>query len=560
MRTNQDDRDQESGRQGRFHGYLRVSTREQAGDDRQSLNDQEREIRELASSRCPEWELILWPDPGQSAWSIPLGRRKAGKEMLEMLRPGDIIVATKFDRLFRSMRDAHNQIADLQTKGVELIILQFGREPIGATPMGKAMVSIFALLAELEADFTRQRTGDGRAAKRARGGFAGGGVPMGWEKIGKGREAYLVEDEREQAMLKEACELRVAGKTFAWIAAELTERGYRNRAGKPIIASQVYQWIERARDRKPKGNRSERIREALAKRKARGLSLGNPQIHDAALLGTAAIKARSAAHREEVMPVVEEICAADPLHVTLQSVSDELERRGVPTARGGQWHPATVRDLLKRAGKSLSDVRRRSADIVTPLQDRVFSHERDTVGLSQQSIAHSLVIRELKQKLPELFVLKHQGWSYRKLAREYGYERRTLVRQFEKQRKIWAEMSPPAKREAIIALANAGMSRQGIMEELHVSQRTLYRYLPTSCRTSLCCEGDLKPPAGGVVVPSMTGGQCDTREASPRACNDKPGDHHSTKRHDGPLCRNSSKREPTQLILAFDQLGEDDGT
>jgi hypothetical protein len=95
------------------------------------------------------------------------------------------------------------------------------------------------LIAELEAHFTRQRTGEGKAAKRARGGFAGGGVPMGWSKIGQGREAYLVEDQREQAMLKEAGDLREAGKTFAGIAAELNARGYCNRAGKPIILSQA---------------------------------------------------------------------------------------------------------------------------------------------------------------------------------------------------------------------------------------------------------------------------------------------------------------------------------
>ena len=246
-------------------------------------------------------------------------------------------------------------------------------------------------------------------------------------------------------MVKEARELREAGETYAAVAKELNRRGYVSRAGTPIIQSQVYQWIARPRDRKPKGNRSERIREGLAKRKAKGLSLGNPQIHDAAVLGTAAIKARSAAYRERVMPVVEEICAADPLHVTLQSISDELERRGVPTDRGGQWHPATVRDLLKGAGKSLPDVRRRSADIVTPLQDRLFSHERDTVGLSPQSIADNLVLQELKQKLPELFVLKHQGWSYRKLSREYGYDRIAVAREFKKQRKVWSVMSSNSK-------------------------------------------------------------------------------------------------------------------
>ena len=146
MRTNQDDQDKQNASSGRLHGYVRVSTREQASDNRLSLSIQEHEIRELARSRYPERELILWSDPAQSAWSIPLGRRKAGKAMLEALQAGDIIVSSKFDRLFRSMQDTHNQIAEFQMSGVELIILQFGPEPIGETPMGKAMVSLFALI------------------------------------------------------------------------------------------------------------------------------------------------------------------------------------------------------------------------------------------------------------------------------------------------------------------------------------------------------------------------------------------------------------------------------
>jgi DNA invertase Pin-like site-specific DNA recombinase len=196
MRTNQDDQDHQSALLGRVHGYVRVSTREQAGDNRLSLNIQEQEIREVARSRYPEREFILWSDPGPSAWSIPLSQRKAGKEILEALQPGDIIVGAKFDRLFRSMRDTHNQIAELPAKGVELIILQLGREPIGENPMGKPMVSLLALIAELEADFTRQRTGKRKAAKRARGGFAGGGVRIGCRKIAQGREAGLVEPTR----------------------------------------------------------------------------------------------------------------------------------------------------------------------------------------------------------------------------------------------------------------------------------------------------------------------------------------------------------------------------
>jgi hypothetical protein len=195
--------------------------------------------------------------------------------------------------------------------------------------------------------------------------------------------------------------------------------------------------------------------------------------------------------------------------------------------------------------------------MVTPLQDRVFSHERDTVGLSQWSIAQNLVLRELKQKLPELFVLKHQGWSYRKLAREYGYERRTLERQFEKQRKIWAEMSPQTKKEAIVALANAGMSRQGIIEELHVSQRTLYRYLPPERGPNLCEKQDLEPQMTGPVVthgsPIVEEWACNTWGAAPQARNGELAGHHSKKRLNGTLSRMARKLEPRQLILTFDQ-------
>jgi DNA invertase Pin-like site-specific DNA recombinase len=318
MGTNWEVEGTQSASSRRVHGYVRVSTREQAGDDRLSLSLQQEEIRKLAASQYPDRELILWSDPAQSAWSIPLGQRKAGRAMLEALQPGDLIVSTKFDRLFRSMQDTHNQIAEFHANGIDLVILQFGREPIGNSVMGKAMVTLFALIAELEGDFIRQRTADGRAAKMARGGFVGGTVPIGWRKVGAGREARLVEDEREQAMLKLARDLRAKGETFAATAEQLNQRGYRSRTGTLIIASQVHQWIRERSNKRPE-TASERIREGLAKRKAKGLPLGNPRVHEISSLGVAKNKARAAAFLREVMPIIEQICVANPLNVTLQS-------------------------------------------------------------------------------------------------------------------------------------------------------------------------------------------------------------------------------------------------
>jgi DNA invertase Pin-like site-specific DNA recombinase len=480
MRTNQDDQEKQSVQSRRLHGYVRVSTREQAGDNRLSLSIQEGEIRELARAQYPDRELIMWSDPAQSAWSIPLGRRKAGKAMLEALQQGDLVVASKFDRLFRSMQDTHNQIAQFQASGVDLIILQFGREPIGKTPIGKALIALFALIAELEADFIRARTAEGKAAKTARGGFAGGAVPTGKRKIGEGRDAYLVEDPREQEMLRLANSLREEGESHTAIAAELTRRGYRSRRDGPISRSKVYDWLRRPRDKQRKETASQRIREGLARRKAKGLPLGNPQLPDLSALGVAKIKARAAAHRQEVMPVIEQICAADPLGVTLQSISDELNWRKIPTARGGRWYPGTVRNLLEKSGKSLAHRWHRSDDMITPLQDRVFSNDEDTIGLSRRTVSSNERLRQLKEKLPQMVVLKKRGWSYRKLSREFGFDRRMIEHQFAKLRDTAVLMSPQAKKEAIIALGEAGLSRAEIMQELHVSERTVYRHLPAA--------------------------------------------------------------------------------
>jgi site-specific DNA recombinase len=473
MSTNWDYNDEQTADPGRIHGYIRVSTREQAGDDRLSLSIQEQQIRHVASFRYPDREFILWSDPGQSALSIPLAERSVGKAMVEALRPGDIIICSKLDRLFRSMRDAVNQIDDFRVNGIGLIISDCGTDPIGEGPIGTVLVSVFAMVAQLEADALRQRTADGRAAKAARGGFTGGAVPIGFRKVGKGRDARLVEDDREQEMLALSRSLQAKGGTLAEIAAELNKRGFRSRAGTPIQRSQVYQWIQRERGKTRRQTVAERIRAGLAKRKAQGLPLGNPRVREIAPLGLAKIKAQASAFRQEIMPIIEQICATAPQNVTLQSICDELERRGVPTARGGSWYPGTVRDLLRQAGKSLPHPRYRVGDIGQPLKDRVVSTGTVVTALSESAILKDPPL----YRVLKLLLLKKRGWSFRRLSREYGVERPTITGQFAKQRKIWRAMSPHHKRKVIVQLGGMGWSPQEIIEELNVSKRTVYRHL-----------------------------------------------------------------------------------
>jgi site-specific DNA recombinase len=549
METNWDNKDKETACPGRVHGYVRVSTREQAVDGL-SLSIQEQNIRQLASSQYPDREFILWSDPAQSARSIPLGQRKAGKAMLGDARRGDIIVGAKFDRLFRSMQDTHNQLAELEANGIELIILQIAREPLGQSVTGKALVSILALVAELESDFIRQRITDGKAAKAALGGFAGGQVPIGFRKVGTGREARLVEDEREQEMLKVARELRAKGETFSEITEKLDRFGFRSRKGTPVLRSQVYEYIQRPRGNRQQETKSQRIRQGIAKRKAKGLPIGNPRVHEITRLGLARIKERAAAFRQEVMPIIEEIIAANPLKVTLQSIADELNDRRVATARGKIWYACTVRELLKHEKKSLLHPRYR-LDGNGPLQDRVLTSDNDTTGLSQRGVVNDEHLHEMIAMLPKLMLFKKRGWSYRKLEREFGFARRTMERQFAKQREKWRQMGSEGKKEVIVQLAAIGWSRQDIIEDVRVSNRTVYRHFPPGANAA-APGGETK---SGVPTPvaadplSMAHSPSKTQKGVSSAINETIADRRSKKRSNVSADASKTNMNRAQLRL-----------
>lgn len=96
---------------------------------------------------------------------------------------------------------------------------------------------------------------------------------------------------------------------------------------------------------------SARTKAALQAAKARGVALGsaNPVVRDALQAAQPrAIEARKAkadAHAATVRPILEDYQRKG---MSLRAMAEELNRRGMPTARGGDWHAATVRNALQR--------------------------------------------------------------------------------------------------------------------------------------------------------------------------------------------------------------------
>jgi DNA invertase Pin-like site-specific DNA recombinase len=89
---------------------------------------------------------------------------------------------------------------------------------------------------------------------------------------------------------------------------------------------------------------SQRTKAALAEAKKRGTKLGNPNPKKASRMGVAAMKELAARKAANVRPIIEAIRTSGIS--TLQGIAEALNARGVPTARGRTWHPATVARVM----------------------------------------------------------------------------------------------------------------------------------------------------------------------------------------------------------------------
>ncbi len=218
--------------------YCRVSSIEQAADGNASIPEQLRKGRALAQMRgVPGKDVITFIDKGVSG-SVPLAFRPQGGEMLQAAQKGDVIVAAKMDRLFRSAIDALQTADELKRRGVELVLLDIGIDAVTGNGVGKLFFSILAVMAEFERDRIRERTEEGRRGKRARRGFMGGGVPIGFSVVGKGRDAQLEENASEQGMIAWVKQAAKNGHKPGRIARYLSAH-YPTRSNKPWQVVQV---------------------------------------------------------------------------------------------------------------------------------------------------------------------------------------------------------------------------------------------------------------------------------------------------------------------------------
>lgn len=142
---------------GRNVGYARVSTAEQ------ELALQLDALRKAGCDRA-----LIFIDKMSGAKADRPGLSKC----LAELRPGDVLLVWRLDRLGRSMRHLVTLIEDLRERGVGFRSIQDGMIDT-TSASGELVLNIFSALAQFERRLIQERTNAGLAAARARGRLGG---------------------------------------------------------------------------------------------------------------------------------------------------------------------------------------------------------------------------------------------------------------------------------------------------------------------------------------------------------------------------------------------------
>lgn len=174
----------------RAFGYCRVSTIAQG--DGQSIQVQREEIARICLANG--WDLTEIVEEVGVSGAMPFLTRPAAANLWAKLRPGDVVVVLRLDRGFRSTSDALQTLELCRAREIGLVVADITRDDCTQGAVAQLTFSMLASVASFERSRLRERVGEGRSAKRSRGGHVGGSAPFGYIKHGEGKAAHLVAD------------------------------------------------------------------------------------------------------------------------------------------------------------------------------------------------------------------------------------------------------------------------------------------------------------------------------------------------------------------------------
>ncbi len=290
----------------RLIGYARVSTEEQAHDA---------QLDELRASGCE----VIHQEHGSGASRA----RPVLARLIREIKPGEVLVVVRLDRLARSVSHLLEVIETLEAKKAHFRSL---RDPIDtSTPQGIFSLQVLGAVAQLERSLISERTKAGIKAAKARGRKPGNpGMrerrPEAIRKIALAREKVYVDE--------------LIASSHQWVPTVRRMRPHTPWENVVRVLSDSGQSWTVAR-----------LRRAVGK-------LVSQRMADPALLRPAPRKSPE----DRLMTLIAGIAMADP-DLSLREIGAQLERMRERTPRGGlTWSASSVKkqlDLAKKHGLAL---------------------------------------------------------------------------------------------------------------------------------------------------------------------------------------------------------------
>ena len=195
-------------------GYARVSTQEQVHSGL-GLAAQQRGCQKAYEYRYQDRSYSwggMYVDKGVTS-KIPLTERPEGRKLFTDLERGNLIIALRSDRLFRSVKDMSITMEDFLRRGIGVFMVDNSLE-VMQQGSGMMIFSIMSAVAQFEREVIQQRTKEAGHERRMLGVWDRKKPPLGF-RFSTGRT--LIPDNHERVVMARIMKWRNQGSTVEHI-------------------------------------------------------------------------------------------------------------------------------------------------------------------------------------------------------------------------------------------------------------------------------------------------------------------------------------------------------
>ena len=204
--------------------YFRTSSAANVGADKDSLQRQEKAVRDYAAHN--EIEIVEEFYDAAVSGADPLDQREGFRLLLQRIVGNGVktVLVETANRFARDLMVQEIGWRRLQDLGIELIAVDLPNAFIDDTPTATLIRQILGAVAEFDKAMVVAKLRGARERKKAATGWCGGQKP--WSM-------------KDPELARIARELRQSGKSLNAVRAALAEQGFVSSSGKPLTRSVV---------------------------------------------------------------------------------------------------------------------------------------------------------------------------------------------------------------------------------------------------------------------------------------------------------------------------------